>query len=43
MARRPYQVKREQLTDRQWADMGDLFAVLHDIAARVSARKAAAK
>lgn len=43
MAFRPYQIRREQMTDRQWEAVGDLFAVLHDIAARVSARKAAAK
>jgi hypothetical protein len=43
MSARPYQVKREQLNDRQWSDLCEFFEAVREIVGRNSRKVAAAK
>ena len=42
MAARPYQVRREQLTARQWADLCEFFEAVRGMAQRVGRKHVAA-
>lgn len=43
MASRPYQIQREQLTDREWSNMCRLFELAERLAVRIEERKGQSK